>query len=63
MFTDLFCRAHIKCLNNNTTKLYYALEKLLRNSPIIVKILLFLGLRIYSKYLFNCDNVLRVILF
>ena len=41
MFTDLFCRAHINCPNNNMTKLYYALEKLLRNSPNIVKILLF----------------------
>ena len=41
MFTDLFCRAHINCSNNNMTKLDYTLEKLLRNSSIIVKFLLF----------------------
>jgi len=45
------------------TKLDYTLEKLLRNSSIIVKFLLFVEVWICSKYLFICDTVLRVILF
>jgi hypothetical protein len=54
MFTDLFYPAHINSINNNIAKLYPSLENLVRSPSVIVKILLFLGRRVYSKYLFIC---------
>ena len=54
MFTDLFCRAHINSSNNNIVKLFSCLENLARSHCVIVKILLSVERRVYSKYLFIC---------
>lgn len=54
MFTDLFYRAHINCLNNNIAKVYPSLEKLLRISSVYEKNLLLIGQGMNSKYLSIC---------
>ena len=63
MFTDLFCPEHINSISNNIAKFYPGLENLVRSPSVIVKILLFIGRRVHSKYLFICYREFRVILF
>ena len=54
MFTDLFYRVHINCLNNNIAKVYPNLEKLLKISYVFEKNLLLIGQGMNSKYLSIC---------
>jgi hypothetical protein len=56
MFTGLFCPEHINSINNNIAKLYPGLENLVRSPSVIVKILVFIGRRVHSKYLFICTG-------